>query len=410
MHPRLVDALLALALTLVLAVVITADLENTGRAGPFAYLYAVLFGAMLLVRRQAPRWVLLVTVLFVFVYYIFELPPIGIALPAAAALFSAAEAGWTRWATVAGVVLVGVAAFARLHEGLPPEYLYSYDLLTNIALAAAAIALGVSVRSRREIRAHEERERKRAVLDQQREAERLLQTERFSIARDLHDVIGHTMSVIAVHSNVAAEAIGRSDAAAAAAVEQIRQAASATMRELRTTVKVLRAGPDEQPERSTVGIAGLARLFEQAESAGVHVEAAVGIEPGAVDSAIEAAVYRIVQESLTNVIRHSAAPTVSVTVECCARDVRTHPRTGADSHPEQLWLEVRDAGPAKARVPLRSGADARDGDGQGAGTVSGRGIEGMAERVRLLGGEFAAGPVPEGGFAVTATLPRSLPA
>ena len=135
--PRLVDAVLAAAMAVVVAVVAAADLEGTGRAGALAYLFAAGFGALLLARRHAPRLVLVLTVLGIFVYYMFQLPPIGIALPAVAALFSAAEADRTRTAVAAGLVLVSVAAYFRVEEGLPASYLVSYDLLTDVALVAA---------------------------------------------------------------------------------------------------------------------------------------------------------------------------------------------------------------------------------------------------------------------------------
>jgi signal transduction histidine kinase len=206
--PRLVDGVLAAAMTVVVAVVATADMEGTGRAGALSYLFAAGFGVLVLARRHTPRLVLVLTVLGIFVYYAVQLPPIGIALPAVAALYSAAEADCTRSAIAAGAVLVSVAGYARVEEGVPAAYLFSYDLLTDIALVAAAIALGVSVRSRRETRAHQEQVRVLVAAEERREADRRRQAERVGIARDLHDTIGHTMSVIAVHSNVAAEAVG----------------------------------------------------------------------------------------------------------------------------------------------------------------------------------------------------------
>ncbi|WP_113904248.1 MULTISPECIES: sensor histidine kinase [Brevibacterium] len=390
-HPRLVDLALALTLALVLTVVITADLEGTGRAGPGAYAFALGFGALLLARRRAPRTVLTVTVVAVFVYYIFDWPPIGIALPAVPALYSTAEAGWTRWSAGAGLALIAVAGYARLHEGLPAAYLYSYDLLTDIALAAAAIALAVSVRSRREIRAHEERERQRGIADQRREAQRRLQTERFRIARDLHDVIGHSISVIAVHSNVAAEAIGHDDARAAQAVERVRRAASETLHELRATVKLLRSADGEGVDRSAVGLAGLGRLFDEARDAGIDVVAQIAVDAEEVDAAVGTAVHRIVQESLTNVLRHSRSAVARVSLR--------------PEH-DRLLLTIADDGPAGPRPGVDDGPGANDRDT--ARASGGTGLEGMAERVRLLGGDLQAAPAPGGGFAVRALLPARL--
>lgn len=379
--PRLVDGVLAAAMAAVVAVVAAADLEGTGRAGALAYLFAAGFGLVLLARRGAPRTVLLLTVLGIFVYYMFQLPPIGIALPAVAALFSAAEADRTRSAVAAGAVLVSVAAYFRVEEGLPTSYLVSYDLLTDVALVAAAIALGVSVRSRRELRAHQERLRALAAAEERREADHRLQAERAGIARDLHDTIGHTMSVIAVHSNVAAEAVGRDDDAAARALEQIRAAASATLRELRTTVKVLRSPGAGAAERGSIGLAGLPQLLATAEDAEVEVTARIDADPHELDTVIDAAAYRIVQESLTNVLRHSGARSAVVEVRL---------RGGT------LELTVADDGHGTS-----TGGAPRTEDG-------GRGLDGMAERIGLLGGTFTAGDRDGGGFEVRATLPGRL--
>lgn len=384
--PRLVDAVLAAAMAVVVAVVAAADLEGTGRAGTLAYVFAAGFGALLLGRRYAPGLMLVLTVLGIFVYYMFQLPPIGIALPAVAALFSAAEADRTRTAVAAGLVLVSVAAYFRVQEGLPASYLISYDLLTDVALIAAAIALGVSVRSRRELRAQQERLRALTAAEQRHEIERRLQAEKAGIARDLHDTLGHTMSVIAVHTNVAAEAVGRDDEAVARALEQIRRAASTTLRELRTTVKLLRTPGADPLDRSSIGLAGLPQLLAAAEDADVEVVARVDVDPGELDPTIDVAAYRILQESLTNVLRHSGARHATV-------EARLGDRT--------LELRITDDG---------CGAPAATGPNPAGG---GKGMLGMAERARLLGGTFTAGPRNSGdqdggGFEVRATLPRRL--
>ncbi len=379
MDPRLADGLLAATQALAVALVIAADLEGTGRATLGAHLFAVGFGALVLAGRRAPRLVLVLTVLGVFAYYALGFPPIGIALPAVAALYRAADTGALRWAVGAGTVLVAVAAWARLDDGLPTAYLVSYELLTNVALVAAAIALGVSVRARRQMRSSEGRLRALTAVEQARDAERRVQAERVRIAQDLHDSVGHAMSVIALHGNVAAEAIGRDDEAARRAVEQIGAATSAQLRELRATVKLLRS-PTGDVERGAVGIAGLGRLVDAAREAGVAVDLDVDVADPRPDGAIEAAAYRIVQESLTNVIRHSGATHAAVTV-----GVRG----------DRLELVVADDGPSgwSARPSPRGG---------------GHGLVGMAERVAVLGGRLSAGREEGAGFVVRAELPVRL--
>ena len=376
---RLVDVLLAVATTLAVAVVIAADFAGFDRRDPPAYLFALGFGLLVLARRRAPRLVLVLTVLGIFTYYALQFPPIGIALPAVAALYSAAEVGRTRWAVGAGLVLVSVSAYFRIAEGLPTDYLLSYELLTNVALVAAAIALGVSVRSRRETRLHQEELRAVMAAEQVREAEHRVQAERMRIARDLHDVVGHTMSVIAVHGNVAAEAIGHDDAAARRAVDQIRSATAATMRDLRATVRVLRS-PGTDVERGAVGLSGVAHLVDRAREAGVDVDLDLDVPEGHLDGAIDAAAYRIVQESLTNVIRHSGAGRAAVTAR------------------------VRDGGLEIIVTDDGRGAPVARPDGAATG------LAGMRERIALLGGQLSAGPGDNGGFVVRARLPARLEA
>jgi signal transduction histidine kinase len=187
------------------------------------------------------------------------------------------------------------------------------------------------------------------------------------------------MSVISVHSGVAGEAVGHDDDAARAALERIREATSATMRELRATVKLLRN--PEEPERGASGLAGVEDLARAARQAGLEVDVDVRVPPGALDGAINAAAYRIVQESLTNVLRHASARRAVV-----AAEVR-----GA-----RLRVQVSDDGAGSGR-----GDGARSGGG-------GQGIPGMRERAALLGGSLEAGNRDGGGFAVVADLPVRL--
>jgi signal transduction histidine kinase len=373
---RLLDGLLAMVMTLTVAVVIAADLENSGRRDPAAYLFAIVFGALVLARRRAPRLMVVLTVLGIFAYYTLDFPPIGIALPAAAALYCAADAGRTWWAFGAGLLLIVVAAVARIADGLPTSYLISYEFLTNVALAAAATALGVNVRLRRQARFHQEQLFASQAAEQAREAEHRLQAERMAIARDLHDAVGHTMSIIAVHANVAAEAIGSDDLAARRAVEEIREATGATMRELRGTVKVLRS-PGGDVERGALGLSGIWRLVDSAREAGVEVDLDLDVPDGRLDGAIDAAGYRIVQESLTNVIRHSGARRAAVT---------------ARLHDSRLELVISDDGHGRAA----SGT-----------ATTGAGLIGMQERTTMLGGDFCAGN-GDRGFVVRAVLPARL--
>ncbi|GEA88558.1 sensor histidine kinase [Cellulomonas cellasea] len=377
---RAADLGLAAVTVLVVALTVGAGLGSERDPSVVAYVFAVGFGAVLLVRRRRPVTVLLVTVLGIFAYYALGFPAIGQALPAAAALYSAAELDRTRAALTIGGVLVGVAAYFRITEGLPATYLLSYELLTNVTLVVAAVALGVSVRVRRRSRLDQERLRLASLAEQELEADQRLQAQRVRIARDLHDSVGHTVSVIAVHANVAAEAVGCDDALVAASLEQVRAATSSTLRELRSTVRLLRT-PTDDPAHGTVGLAGLAALAGSTRSAGLDVRVDLDVLDDAVDGAIGAGAYRIVQEALTNALRHAGAQRVEVHAAL------------ADG-----WLDVvvRDDGVGATRTPAAAGA--------------GQGLRGMAERAALLGGTVTSGAADGGGFLVHARLPARLTA
>lgn len=378
------DAVLAVAMTLAIAVVIAADFDGPGTAGPVAYAFAAGFGVLVAIRRRAPRTMLVLTVLGVFAYYALGLPVIGTALPAVAALYSAAELGLTAWAVASGTVLVVVSAYFRVEEGQPLTYLYGYELVTNVALVAASIALGVAVRLRQAAREQAERVRLLTAAEQAQAADRRLEAERVRVARDLHDVLGHHLAVVALHGNVAAEAVGRDDDAARAALDQVGEATSAALRELRATVKVLRGPVPADAPRGATSLAGLDALARPARAAGLDVVLDVHVPPGALDGAIDAAAFRIVQESLTNVLRHADARRATVSARV------------ADG---RLLLRVADDGAGSA---ARSAGSAGHGHGQG------QGVAGMTERAALLGGRLEARDAPGGGFVVEAELPARL--
>lgn len=390
LDPRLVDTVLALAMALVVAVVVAAGYGGEDRTHPAAYLFAAAFGALILLRRRAPRIMLVLTVLGIFGYYALDFPVIGMAFPAIAALYSAAELDRTGWAIGAGAVLVSVSTYFRIAEDQPLSYLYGWELTTNVALAAAAIALGTAVRQTRTARRQAELVAALTASEQERMAEQRLETERVRIARDLHDSVGHDLSVVALHAAVAEEAIGHDDEAARNAIDRVREATRASLRELRSTVRLLRT-PGAVPQRGTAGIAAIDAVVRSAREAGLDVElrnALTAAQPGrggpGVDPLVGAAAHRIVQESLTNVLRHAGASRAMVSLE-----LRGH----------ELRIQVVDDGQGMADD--RRGASVAFGSG-------GQGIAGMRERATLLGGRLTAENRASGGFAVEAVLPAAV--
>ena len=364
----LVNSLLAVGVTVAISVAISADVDRT-QPNAWAYVWAVGFGALMFLRQRYPVLVLALSLNGLIAYYATGQTVIGLALPVAAAVFSAAEAGRLVQSIVGSVTLLIVTlAYRLLWAGHDPAYVLGYDLPQNGLILAAAIALGDGVRSRRELR------RQLALVGQltarqvERDAEARAVAERLAISRDLHDSMGHALAVIALHSEIARERAQR-DRGAADALDVVRNTTSTALAELRRTVAGLRRG--EAPARVALGFAALESAVEAARAAGVTVTV-VNEAPSGLGSWVENTVYRIVQESVTNIMRHSDASAVRVHVGLVDRSVR---------------VRVTDNGTV---VP--------------GGDSTGHGLVGMRERVEALGGVLRAGPGPAG-FEVEAVIP-----
>ncbi len=367
------DLLLGVAVTLVVALVITADQGGSQEPDWLAYSFAAGFGGLMLARRHFPVVVLVMTMFLLFAYYALGYPAIGLAVPVSAALYSAAELGRLQPALVVSLLLIIVSTYFRLRDGQSLAFLLGYELISAVTMMAAAIALGDSTRARRALRAEQAQTAQLIEQEHAYRAEQRVQAERVRMARDLHDVIGHSISVISLHADVARDALGRSDDDARQALTHIRAATTETMRELRTTVKLLRNPDGEQPDRALTTLANLTTLVNQAQASGLQVDVRQSGDLIKLPATVDSAAYRIVQEALTNVIRHATATAVVIAIAVDAR---------------ALQLRISDNGTtAPATV------------------VPGSGLVGMNERVRLLGGTLRATPEATGGFTVEATLP-----
>jgi signal transduction histidine kinase len=361
------------AVTLVIALVISADQDRRQSPDAIAYSFACGFGALMLVRRRFPAAVLVITMFGLFAYYTLGYPAIGLAVPVAAALYSAAELGRLWVCIVVSLTLISVSTYFRLQDGTAVAYLF-YELVSTVTLMAAAIALGVNTRSRRALRAEQEQTARLIEQEHAYRAEQRIQAERLHMARDLHDVIGHSISVIALQSDVVRESIGNNEEQARKALGHIRAASSDTMRELRNIVRLLRSSTEAQPDLSVNSLSNLSTLVENAKASGLSVDVCIEGEITGISATLDTSAYRIIQESLTNVIRHANA---------------THVTLKVSVDKQGLGLQIIDNGTTAVGA-----------------VVPGRGIGGMQERARLLGGKLAAQPLPGGGFQVKATLPR----
>jgi signal transduction histidine kinase len=286
---------------------------------------------------------------------------------------------------LAGVLLVLAAALAVF--AVVPHGIYRpggagdtvYLLLEDGLLVLAAWAIGSAVRQQRLYTAGRREQAEQRAREELAQARRARSEERLQIARELHDVVAHSMSLIAVQAGVANYVVGQHPEEAARALSSIEQTSRGALREMRALLGVLRAedGLDPAP-----GLAGLDTLAERAGEAGVRVDLEVRGKRPRLSPGLDLAAYRVVQEAITNVIKHAATDRCRVTV------------AGDD---DVLTVEITDQGRG---VP---------GDGVSAAGVSrpgaGHGIAGMRERVAMYGGEFRAGPGPDRGFQVTARFP-----
>jgi signal transduction histidine kinase len=196
--------------------------------------------------------------------------------------------------------------------------------------------------------------------------------ERLRIARDLHDSVAHAMATINVQASAAAHVLARQPDAAAAALSVIARASADVLDELGSMLAVLRDGSERAERAPAPGLADIRRLADSVGPSGLAVDVQISESTQSTTPTQGTAAYRVVQESLTNVLRHSRAEHVQLSV--------------ASEQPGALSVEIRDPGPA------------RNHDTAGSGV----GIRGMRERVAATGGTFMAEPTAEGGFVVRA--------
>jgi len=273
-----------------------------------------------------------------------------------------------------------VAAVAVTVAGA--EFFDSGALPQTVFLIAIPILLGVVVRVRRSgERQLEEQERRHS-------GERALLEERQRIARELHDVVAHHMSVIAIQAEAAPYKTADPPPELVESFGEIRASALAGLAELRRVLGVLRTGGQDTTPQP--GLADLDALLDSARSGGVSVGVTCSGNPVTLPEGVDLSAYRIVQEALSNAMRH--APGSHVEVHLAYR-------------PDGLALEVRnDAVPA---VSVMAGSGTRTAGDLAAG--GGHGLVGMRERATMLGGSLEAAPTADGGFQVTAVLPVGPP-
>jgi signal transduction histidine kinase len=235
----------------------------------------------------------------------------------------------------------------------------------------ATLAVGDTFRSRQALRAAAREREEREAREREEEGRRRAAEERLRIARELHDTLAHSLVAINVRAGVALDLHDSQDPSAA--LTDIKQASATALRDLRATLSLLREQGEIAPTAPASGLEALPGLVDNARAAGVRTDVDVEVDAAAVPSAVGGAAFRIIQEALTNVLRHAHASSASVRV-----------RARSDA----LDIEISD-----------------DGRANGVGVTPGHGLHGMAERAAALGGRVDAGPRDEGGWRVHAVLP-----
>ncbi|MGH9224003.1 MAG: sensor histidine kinase [Acidimicrobiales bacterium] len=255
------------------------------------------------------------------------------------------------------------------------------DVVASYVVFAAAWILGDNVRVRRAYVVELEDRTERLERQKAEQARRAVATERGRIARELHDVIAHHVSVMVVQAGGARRVLDRRPDQAREALQSIETTGRQALSEMRRLLGVLRADEDltgtGDGRAPQPGVAALDVLVDQLREAGLPVDLRVEGEPRPLDSGVDLSAYRIVQEALTNTLKHAGPAEAHVVVRYGAGDVE---------------LEITDDGRG-------GGADS------GNGAADGHGLVGMKERVSLFGGELRAGPRPGGGYLVRARLP-----
>ena len=372
-HARRLDALIALGLGAFMVVgTFLASQGQPARRGfdVGAVVLVLLAAGALAFRRRWPVAVLWFVLGIALIYFVLDYPngPIWFALIVAS--FTAVVEGHLTAAVivaVAGLVIFPWLDYFLRDKPAPPVA----GLVGLAAWLIVIVGAGVIVRIRRE---------RIAEMALMREEERLRRTseERLRIARELHDALGHQLSLINVQSGVALHLNEELPEQTRASLVAIKDASKEALGELRSVLEILRQGGEPAPRTPAPTLNRLRDLASQAKTAGLEVRTEAEGEVRPLPFGVESAAFRIIQEALTNVTRHARGATATVHIAYGQQD---------------LTVQIDDDG---------RGSDTRDAAG---GTGGGKGILGMRERAAALGGDLEAGPRPGGGFRVRATLP-----
>lgn len=345
--------------------------------GHLGYLLLIASGVAIALRRRFPVAVFVITAAVSLAYYTLDFPDGPGWLALFVALYTLTAYGDGRRSVVIAGVGIGVLSTAWFIAAADVEPRAAIGwVFFRVGASVMSAALGESVRSRRVIAADALARAELAERTREEEARARVDEERLRIAREVHDTVAHAIAIINVQAGVTAHLLDKRPEGTREALQSIEETSSRALREMRSILGVLRDDADGRAPHP--GLGRVEELIGTARQAGLDIELD-GVPPAAaLPSAVDSAAYRILQESITNVIRH-VGPT------------RVH--IGLSYGDDTLELQVSNERGAATSNAARSVGDA------------GTGLVGMRERCRLLGGHLDAGPTAGGGFAVTARLP-----
>jgi signal transduction histidine kinase len=378
-HPRRVDG--ALAAVVFVAVVWGPFAGGDGGHGhgPDLHLHAPVMDALtvvllavaagaLVLRRSYPLVVWGVVLVAGIAVLAYGGDPTGTVVPSLLALYTVgSRAPLTTTVSLAAVTVAAYGTTLTLTEGQ-----FSDRTLSSLAFLGVAAAVGVAVRSQRAAVEAAEARARQAEATREEEAERRVTDERLRIARELHDVVAHHISVVNVQAGVARHLLDSQPEQARDALTLVREASRTVLSEMSTVLGLLRTGEDETPTAPAPGLDGAGALVESMRRAGLEVTERVEGEPYALPEIADLTAFRVVQESLTNALKHGTG-TAELKLEYS---------------PTAVVIEIRN--PVRDVVPPSTGG--------------GHGLVGMRERVTSLGGRFTADPQPDGWFTVRAEI------
>src|SRR4051794_8629648 len=323
-----------------------------------AWLLVVIGPLALHYRRRVPRTALVLCLAATLTYLLMGYTDGPVYLNALVAVVIMGGTGYRREVWVGAVAFAVGMLFVPTHVEKGQTRTSPIDVLSTLGWMLALLTIAELFRVLRQRAMESQQVREQEEKAREQEARRQATEERLAIARELHDVLAHSISLIAVQANVALEVMDRRPEQARIALSAIKDASRSALGEVRSVLTVLR-GDRAAPRDPAPDLSRLAHLVQQAEAAGLQVALSVVGDVEQVPLAVSQAGYRIVQESLTNVVRHAGAARAAILVECA----------------DALRLRVTD-----------------DGRGALLGVEgSGNGLPGMRERATALGGQLSAG-------------------